>query len=228
MNDNQRRRFERGSRVDAFMKANAADFPAGSKGAEAAARLSVELAALAALDVEKAASAGTRRQNSGGRRELRESLRAQLAAVRDTAEIIGREHAEVRGLFPRMQADNSDQTLVALARSYAEAATPHKARFFEYEMSADFIERLKADADKLEAQMTRQTEGRGASVSTNASIEDTLERADDLAERLDVVARNKYHQQPAKLAAWESAHRLERAARTKRTADAPATPGKQQ
>lgn len=228
MNDRQRRRYERGSRVDAFMKANAADFPAGSKGAAAAVRLSDELAALAALDVAKAATASTRRQSSGGRRELRESLRAQVAAVCDTAEAIGREHAEVRGLFPRARADDSDQTLVAVARSHAETATPHRARFVEYEMPADFVERLKMDADALEAQMSRQTEGKGASVSTNASIETALGRVDDLAELLEVVARNKYRQAPAKLAAWESAHRLERAARVRRNAETPTAPGKQQ
>ncbi|HEY0172095.1 MAG TPA: hypothetical protein VGB98_13815 [Pyrinomonadaceae bacterium] len=228
MNDNQRRRFERGSRVDAFMTANAVDFPAGSKGAEAAARLSEELAGLAALDVAKAASAGTRRQSSEGRRDLRESLRARVAAVRETAEAIGAEHPEVRGLFPRTRADNSDQTLVAVARSYAEAATPHKARFVEYEMPADFVERLKTDADGLEAQMSRQTEGKGTSVSTNASIEAALGRADELAGRLEVVVRNKYRQDPARLAAWESARRLERTARAKRNVATPPAPEKQQ
>lgn len=228
MNDNQRRRYERGSRVDAFMKANAADFPAGGKGAEAAARLSEELAAVAALDVAKAASAGTRRRSSEGRRELRESLRARVAAVSDTADAIGVEHAEVRGLFPRTRADNSDQTLVAVARSYAEAATPHRARFVEYEMPADFVERLKADADGLEAQMSRQTEGRGTSVSTNASIEAALGRADELAERLEVIVRNKYRQDPARLAGWESAQRLERAARAKRGSDTPPASATQQ
>ncbi len=226
MNDKQRRRYERGSRVDAFMTANAADFPAGSKAAEAAARLSEELAALAALDVAKAASAGTRRQSSEGRRGLRESLRAQVAAVCGTAEAIGLEHAEVRGLFPRQRADYSDQTLFAVARSYAEAATPHKARFVEYEMPADFIERLKADADALEAQVSRQTERKGTSVTTNASIEEALGRVDDLVEPLEVIVRNKYRQAPAKLAAWESARRLERAARAARTGVTPAAPAK--
>jgi hypothetical protein len=216
MNDKQRRQYERGSRVDAFMTANAADFPAGGKGAAAAASLKAELAALASLDVAKASSASTRQQTSAGRRDLRESLRAQVAAVSDTAEVIGREHAEVRGRFPRTRPDNSDQTLVAVARSFAEAATPFKSLFVEYELPADFVERLKADADALEAQMSRQTEGRGARVSTNASIEDALGRVDDTVERLEVVVRNKYRDNPAKLAAWESARHLERAPRARR------------
>src|SRR5688572_15066156 len=159
MNDTQRRRYERGSRVDAFMTSNAADFPAGSKGADAAARLRTELARVAELDVAKATSDGTRRQNSAGRRGLRESLRARVAAVYNTAEIIGRDHAEFKGLFPRTRPDNSDQTLIAVARSFAATAAPLKARFLEYEMPPDFIERMEADADALERQITRQTEG---------------------------------------------------------------------
>lgn len=221
MNDKQRRRYERGSRVDAFMTSNAADFPAGGKGAEAAARLKTELAALAALDVAKAASAGTRQQTSAGRRDLRESLRAQLAAVCDTAEVIGREHPEVRGRFSRTRPDNSDQTLLAVARSSAEAAAPLKALFVEYELPADFVERMKADADRLEGQMNRQAEGSGTRVNTNASIEDSLGRVDETVERLDVLVRNKYRTDPAKLAAWESAGRLERATRAKRNGDTP-------
>ena len=224
MNDTQRRRYERGSRVDAFMTANAADFPATGKGGAAAASLKTELAALASLDVAKAASAGTLQQTSAGRRELRESLRAQVAAVSDTAEVSGREHAEVRGLFPRTRADKSDQTLVAVARSFAETATPFKALFIEYELPPDFIERLRADADGLEAQMTRQTEGKGARVGTNASIEDALGRVDETVERLEVVVRNKYRNDAARLAAWESARHLERAPRAKRNGDAPQTP----
>ncbi|HEX8561144.1 MAG TPA: hypothetical protein VF668_23830 [Pyrinomonadaceae bacterium] len=221
MNDNQRRRYERGSRVDAFMTSNAADFPAAGKGGQTAARLREELAALAALDVLKAGAASERRRTSSARGGLRESLRAQVAAVCDTAEAVGAEHAEARGLFPRARADNSDQTLVAVARSFAAAAAPLKARFVEYEMPPDFVERLTADADALEAQMSRQTEGAGARVSNNAAIEGALGRVDELAERLDVAVRNRYRDDPARLAAWESARRLERPARAKRDAGSP-------
>jgi hypothetical protein len=224
MNDTQRRRFERGSRVDAFMTSNAADFPATGKGGEAAARLKAELARVASLDVAKATAAGTRQRSSTGRRDLRESLRAQVAAVCDTADVIGLDHPEVKGLFPRTRADNSDQTLIAVARSYAETAAPLKARFVEYELASDFVERLKADADGLEGQIGQQTEGTGARVNTNASIEDALGRVDDTVERLEVVVGNKYRDDPARLAAWESATHLERAPRAKRNGETPTPP----
>jgi hypothetical protein len=224
MNDAHRRSYERGSRVDAFMAANAADFPAGSKGADVAARLKTELARIAELDVAKATSASTRQKNSTGRRDLRDSLRTQLAAVSDTAEVIARDHAEFKGLFPRTRPDQSDQTLIAVARSFSSAAAPLKARFVEYEMPPDFVERLKSDADAFEGQINRQTEGAGASVNTNASIGDALGRVDDSVERLEVIVRNKYRADPARLAAWESASRLERAPRAKRSDDATTTP----
>ena len=224
MNEKQRRLSERGSRVGAFLTANAADFPVTGKGGELAARLKAELSNLSTLDVVKATGASARQQSSVGRRDLRESLRAQVSAVCDTAEAVGLDHAEVRGSFPRTRPDNSDSTLIAVARSFANAAAPLKSLFVEYDMPADFIDTLKADADALERQISLQSEGEGARVNANASIAETLRHADKLIERLDAIVRNKYRNDPAKLAAWESARRLERSARPKRAGDAPQPP----
>jgi hypothetical protein len=228
MHDRGRRIYERASQAGAFMNANAADFPAGSKGAVLAARLKEEMANVAALDVEKAGGAGVRQQATAGRRALRESLRAQLAAVCDTAEVVGRDRPEARGKFPRTRPDNSDRTLIAVARAFVVAATPLKALFVEYEMAPDFIERMEADAGALEAQMTRQTEGTGATVSTNAALAEALRRVEEVVGLLDVAVRNKYRNDHAKFAAWESAHHLERADRPKGKGGAPEAPPAQQ
>lgn len=224
MNEKQRRQAERGSRVGAFLSANAADFPANTKGGQLAASLKNELSNLSTFDVAKATGASARQQSSVGRKDLRESMRAQLTSVCDTAEAIALEHAEVKGLFPRTRPDNSDSTLIAVARSFAEASAPLKSLFVEYDMRADFIETLKADADALERQISLQSESTGARVGANASITETLKRAGEIVEKLDVIVRNKYRDTPAKLAAWESARRLERAAHTKRNGDAPKPP----
>lgn len=224
MNDKQRRIFERSERVDAFMDLNAADFPVGGRGKELAARLKGELAKLSTLDVAKASVYSTQQQASAGRRDLRESLRARVASICNTAEIIGLDRTDVRGLFPRIRIDNSDRTLLAVARAFIEAATPFKALFIEYEMEPDFIDGLRADTEAFEAQMTRQTEGTGSRVSTNAAIGETLARMDEIVERLDVVVHNKYRADPAQLAAWESAHHLERAPHSRSGNDPAQTP----
>lgn len=220
LNDKQRRIIERGARVSAFGTANAADFPANGRGGELFSKLSAELANLDTLEVVKATSVSTRQQGSAGRRDLRESLRAQVAAVSDTARVIATEHAELKGKFQYSRTDRGDRSLIAVAHSFAEAAPPFKTLFVAYELPADFIERMNADASALEQQMVLQTQGVGARVTTNASIDQGLERIDDYVDKLDVIVHNKYREDPAKLAAWESARRLERAARAKRNGGA--------
>jgi hypothetical protein len=221
VNDKQRRIIERGARSAAFGAANTADFPANSRGAELFASLNEALANLDTLEVVKATSISTRQQGTAGRRDVRESLRAQVAAVGDTTKIIAAEHTEMKGMFQYSRTDRSDRTLIATARSFAKAAPPFKALFVQYELPQTFIESLEADADALEQQMALQNEGSGARVTTNASIEQEVEGVDECVGKLDVIVRNKYRNDPAKLAAWESAHRLERAARSKRSNGTP-------
>src|SRR5205085_10189395 len=164
----------------------------------------------------KATSLSKRQQGSVGRRDVRESLRAQLKAMRGTAKVMGLDHSEVKGSFERLSTDNSDQTLIADARSAVQTATPLKARFIEYGLEADFIDKMTENADSLERYMSLQTESVGARVNATASINQTLKHVDELIAKLDVIVRNKYRNDPAKLAAWESARHLERAARSKR------------
>jgi hypothetical protein len=224
VNDKQRRIIERGSRVSAFRTANAADFPANSKGGALFADLDAQLANLDTLRTARETSLSTRQRGTAGRVDVRESLRALVVSVSDTAKVIAADRPEFKGRFQFARADRSDRSLVAVARSFAEAAAPFKALFVEYELPADFITRLTEGADALEQQMALQEEGVGARVTTNASIEQTVERVDDLVDRLGVIARNKYRDDPAKLAAWESASRMERAARSKRSNGGPQTP----
>jgi hypothetical protein len=221
VNDKQRRIIERAARSAAFGAANAADFPVDSKGAELFARLKTELANLDTLQTAKATSISTRQQGSAGRRDVRESLRALVTAVSDTAKVAATEHPELRGMFQFARTDHSDRTLIATARSFAAAAAPFKSLFVQYELPQSFIESLSADADALEQQIALQTEGSGARVSTNATIRQAVERIEEVVDKLDVIVRNKYRNDPAKLAAWESAHRLERAARSKRSNGTP-------
>ncbi len=224
MNDKQRREFERGRRTSAHVISNTEDFPSDGKAAELAARVAAELATLSTLDVAKATSLSKRQQGSTGRRDVRESLRAQVKAMRETAKVIGLDHPEVKGSFERSSTDNSDRTLIADARAAVQTAPPLKALFIEYGLEADFIEKMTENAASLERYMSLQAEGVGARVNATASINQTLKSVDELIAKLDVIVRNKHRNDPAKLAAWESAHHLERAARTKRSGEMPPTP----
>lgn len=216
MNARQRRLYERAQRVDVFLDAQAEDFPAASKGGAAAARLKEELANVAALDVARTTGASKRQQGTAGRRDARAALRRLVEAVSATAETIALDRPDLKGVFSLKGRDNSDQTLIAVARSHADAAAPHAALFVEYDLPGSFVQELKSKADSLEHYISLQTEGTGARADSDASVEDALRRIAELVERLDTAVRNKYREDPGRLAAWERARRIESAPHSKR------------
>lgn len=211
MNAKQRRHFERAQRVDLFMDAHAEDFPAGGKGGDAAARLKELLAGLTELDVARAAAASRWQQGSAGRRAAREGLRALLQAVLDTAHAITLDHPDLSGIFTFPNADRSDRTLVALARSTAGALAPLVNLFVGYNMPATIINDLRSKADSLEHYMALQTEGLGARANSNVSAAETLQLVNGQVERLDAAVRNKYRDDHPTLVAWDRARRIESA-----------------
>lgn len=214
MNDTQKRRFERLARVRDFVRERAADFPAESKGGQAFARLNAVIQEAEALDTERATKARIAQQATSGRQDERGSLRAQLAAISDTAETIGLDHAEARGIFQRLRTNVNDQTLLSTARSFAAAALPLKARFIEYDMPADFLDRLNASIGRFEQTMSQQNVTTSARSTASAALEDALGRGEQELERIDTSVRNKFRDESVLLSAWERARRLERPSRT--------------
>ena len=201
----------RGLRVDVFMNASAEDFPDGSKAAIAHTRLKEELAALDALDVARAAGVGKRQQGTAGRRATRKRLRELVNAVSATAETIALDRQDFKGLFSLKELDGSDDTLIATARAFADRAAAFVPLFVEYNLKQTFVQDLRSDADALANFKTLQEEGVGERSGSNTSADEAVRRLTEQVERLDTFVRNKYHDNPAKLAAWERARRLEKA-----------------
>jgi hypothetical protein len=110
----------------------------------------------------------------------------------------------------------SDRTLLATARAFAVAALPLKALFIEYDLAPDFHDKFKAEIDEFEQQLDRRAAGKGGRVAANASLQEALPRGEGALELLDTAVRNKYREDAARLAAWESARHFERAPHTRR------------
>lgn len=224
MNARHRRFNERGRRVDLFMDANAADFPAGGKGGTLAASLKELLAEVSALDVARSASTRKRQQGTEGREQMRTDLRRMLKSVSDTAKAVAAERPDIKGVFKAAGKNNNDQSLVAAARSAADAAAPLAALFTEYGLAAAFFNDLRAKADALENYASLQAAGEGEGVDTNATLEDAFRRMDELIDRLEPVVVNKYPEDHPRFAAWRSARRVESAPRPKAEEDDAPTP----
>ena len=210
-----RRYYERGQRSDKVNDSRAEDFSTNSKAAALAATVKEQLASLAALDVERASSMGKRQQGTAGRQSVRENLRTLVKAVADTADHISLAHPDTKGMFRLLRTKQTDQTLIATARSFADRAAPFVGLFVEYNLSATFINDLRSMADTLESYISLQNEGVGARINANASAEEHLKRLNEALEGLNIVYHNKYHGNDSVLAEWKSAYHLEAAPGTK-------------
>jgi hypothetical protein len=225
MNDSQRRRFERLARVVSFGETISASFPESGKGGQALSRLTNAVADAEAHATTRATNQRVQEQGTASRKDARLAVQTHVASISDTAAAIGLEHPEVRDSFRRPRANVNDQTLLITARSFALAAEPLKAHFIEYDLPADFLERLNASINAFEQAIDDQTSGASARLAANTALEETLKRGEQELEKLDTAIRNKFRDNAPKLAAWESARRLERTPRSRRkTADTPAPP----
>ncbi|MDT5272082.1 MAG: hypothetical protein QOH49_4268 [Acidobacteriota bacterium] len=173
----------------------------------------------------RAENINKRRQGTEGREGTRTSLRQMVKSAWDTYKTIARGRPDIKGIFESPDKMKNDQSLGAGTRAYANAAAPFAGLFTEFGLPPAFFNDMRAKADSLDSYTTLQNAGVGAGVDTNAAIEETLRQMDEVVESLDTVVNNKYRDDPAKLAAWESARRVERAARSKpKDDDAPPSP----
>jgi hypothetical protein len=223
-----RRHSERGLRVDVFMTANAEDFPESSKAAIAHTRLKEKLAEIDTLEEAGATGVGKRQQGTAGRRATRKRLRELVNAISATAETIALDHSDFKGMFSLKELDDSDDTLIATARTFATKAAAYVGLFVEYELKPTLVTDLRSDADSLDSFRTLQEEGVGEHSGSNTSADETVRSLTEQVERLDTFIRNKYRGDPAKIAAWERARRLEKAPQhPKDDGNAPPTPPNQ-
>lgn len=217
MNNVFTRRFEMFLRVRQFGAERAGSFSTGSLGGEQFAAVSEAVEALNAEATSQASGKSSVQQATASRTDARENLRESMQAITRTARAMALDTPGLENKF-RMPRSGSDQALLNTARAFATDATPLKAEFIRHEMTASFLEDLKADIADLERAMGGQNTGRDVQVTATASIDQTVERGMDAVRRLDAIVRNKFRDDQATLAAWAHARHVERAARTPRRA----------
>jgi hypothetical protein len=224
MNDKQRRRFERLVRSRDVAAPHNVVFPASSVGGKALANISGQIGVVENLDAARSTSERSARHGTSSRSDTREALHELLASISETAETMALDLPEVKGKFQRPRANINDQNMLATARSYAAQAPPFKARFIEYNMPDDFLVRLNSLIDTFEQSISQQNLGRSGRRANSAAIDAALDTAEQDLERLDIAMRNTFRNDPATLAAWESARRLHSGPRKAKTPTPPPPP----
>lgn len=217
MNDKQRRRFERLARSRDYATTQSAGFPANSVGGKALTGLNTKISEIEELDAARNTSHRTFQHGTSSKRDTREAIRELLAAISTTAATAALDFPEFKDKFRRPRTNLNDQNLLGTARSFAADALPHKARFIEYDMPPDFLDRLNELIEDFEQAINQQNVGKGGRRANIAAIDAALDTAEQDLERLDTAIRNKFSADAAILAAWESARKLQNTPKSPKT-----------
>lgn len=214
MDDRERLRFEMFSRVNEFGAAHGEAFAARSLGKELLGEVAAVVAELGEHAATQVSGGSSAKQGTASKAAARAALREDLEAINHTARAMGvgaKAGVGAAGVGEkfRLPRGNSDQTLLATARSFATDAEPLKAEFIRYEMPADFLEDLAADIASFESATSGQNSGLENQVSATAAIDEAIERGMKAVRQLDSVMRNKFRGDAPTLAAWERARHTE-------------------
>lgn len=221
MRDSEIRQSEAIVRVRDFGVESASDFPASSLGGQKFAAINALVGEIDELGAQQSEGHGSARASTEAKRVAREKVRSLMRAISDTAEAMEPSHPGISNTF-RMPKSNGDEALINAARAFVSSATPRQSEFLQFELPATFIEDLTSAVEEFEETSSSRNLNTRKRVSATAAIRDTLERGMQLRRELDPIVRNKYRNNPAKLAAWESASRVERAPKKKKEKTAPA------
>jgi hypothetical protein len=224
MNDTQRRRHERGLRVRDFTQTVTGSFPAQSKGAQSIARIDHLVDQLSALDASHATNKRAAREGTSGKNDVRTQLHAMLKRISHTAHAAGMDDPALKNSFRLPDANPNSQTILGTARSFLAEAAPLKPRFVEYGLDSGFLDALSAKINAFESFASQQNTGASARKANSIAIDAALDSLDAEIARLDAIVGNKFADDPAQLAAWQSARRVERAPRKTKSGDAGTPP----
>jgi hypothetical protein len=213
MNELENKRYQMLTRVREFGSRHASDFPADSFGGQIFAEVGAVITALAGYDTAQSVGRGGVRESTVSKATARAALYEHLLAINVTARALALDTPGLETKF-RMPRSGTDQALITAGRAFAADAVPLAGEFQKHEMPADFIDELNADIAALEEAISGRARHRDSHVAATASLDATVDRGIKAVQRLNAIVRNKFRDDPAALAAWESASHVARRSRT--------------
>jgi hypothetical protein len=212
MNDKNRRVSALATNMDGFLKELVDDFPANGVARQRIASLAelvvkIDEHASKQAQERRAAKAATERKGVSG-----EEMKRRMKEVRSTAVSVETVQHGVSQHF-NLPASQSEESWLEAARAFVAAGTTFKPLFLSRAMPDDFLDGLTAAVESFESAVNDYNlHARNASAAT-AMLEDICAQVLTIRRELDPIVRNTYRNDPEKLAQWEAASHLERAAK---------------
>lgn len=211
MNHHEINRYDMFVRARQFGSDNAADFTSPEIAATQFAEINEVIHSLDKLFASQSDDAGTARMEYVNKEIARENLREALSEITRTARSMVYQFPGITDKF-RMPRSAGDQNMIAAGWAFAENAVQYQNDFVAYGLPTDFIEDLTADTQAFQDSVNMPAEI-NERFAASARIGALIRRGMIAVRILHGVLKNKYCNDPEKLAAWAIASHLRRAPR---------------
>jgi hypothetical protein len=204
MNDREIRKYHMFIEVSDFATANTALFKSLPVAEELFATVSSIVNQLSEHAVAQVSGNSTARKGASVKAILRDELRQDLQAISRTARAIA---IKMDGFEDKFQVprNGNDRLLINAARAFAADAAPFTTEFVKYGLADNFLEELNRDIELFENAFKEKITGKETRVSATAAIDEAIDQGMDAVRQLDAIVKNRFNNDSAKLAAWESA-----------------------
>lgn len=210
-------------RVRQFGLTHTASFPADTAGTELLTAVATAINDMQTHSATQAQHARAAKEKTTQKRAAADALRTAMAVITRTAQTMARSKPGLSDKF-RQPSTARAQDLLATARAFATEAEPLKGEFIKRGMSPTFLEDLRSRIQAVEQSIDGRAQKSAGRVSATAGVAEAAENGRQAVRELDAVVRNIFADDASALAEWESASRVERAARhVRQTSPAPET-----
>lgn len=203
------RETERNNRSENFLDTNAADFADIEAAVEMIAELKVRVGNVREEYENQLRFGSDVKYKYDLVRDTFDELLPGVKEIRDIAKSMSRKIPGIEELFS-VPSGIGRRALVALTRVFIDNSTQYAAEFKRNGYEAAFFTNLGTLADKLENALDEAAESTGERVGATDSVHLEVQAASDIVEDIDPIVRRVYKKNPAKLAQWNFARKVER------------------
>ncbi|MFL6332575.1 MAG: hypothetical protein ACJ754_04440 [Pyrinomonadaceae bacterium] len=199
-------------RVRQWILARIAAFPAGLPGHDLYLTIDTSIKNMEKHSTEQAGHAHAAKEKTAQKNVDDDALRDLMEAVSRTARSMSRRMPGIEERFS-LPSTKDGQTWRAAARDFAEAAEPIADEFVSRGMAPDFIDDLKTRALAIGQTVDGRELEASERITSTTNVGEAAEKGFVAVRELGAIVLNIYKDNPAELAAWESASHVERAPR---------------
>lgn len=212
-----KRKQDRFEAEGTFFDDNADVFPPDSPGGRAAARHREIVAAMRESAADQASGSGLAMQSAADKLDAYDTMWDIIRDMNYAAYIMKDDIPNITERFS-VPDNRSQQNVAAQARANLADGTPLRVQFIEAGMSDDFLTSLQDAVGRFDASgSSADSQDERRSGATGGLFELSRQGMKN-SRKMDALVRLKFKGNAAKLAAWKTAHHLDKA--PKRTQDA--------